>query len=104
MSFKLFVGGISWDTTEDSLRDAFSKFGTVDSVAIIKDKYTGRSRGFGFVEMTTEEEGKKAVEGLNGKPLDGREIVVNEARPREDRNDGGGRPYRGGDRRDDRRG
>ncbi len=94
MSFKLFVGGISWDTTDDSLRNAFAQFGNVDSATIIKDKYSGRSRGFGFVEMSTEEEGKKAIEGLNGKDLDGRSIVVNEARPREDRDDrGGSRPY-----------
>ncbi|OGH47163.1 MAG: RNA-binding protein [Candidatus Levybacteria bacterium RIFCSPLOWO2_01_FULL_39_10] len=93
MSYKLFVGSLAWGTTEDSLKDAFSKVGKVESVAVIKDRNTGRSRGFGFVEMSTEEEGKKAVAELNGKDLDGRQIVVNEARPREDN---GGRGNFGG--------
>ena len=82
---KLYVGGVSYSTTEDSLREAFSKAGEVASVAIIMDKMTGRSKGFGFVEMTTEEGAKAAIEMWNGKELDGRKLTVNEARPREER-------------------
>ncbi len=104
MSNKLFVGSLSWDTTDDSLRDFFAKVGTVSSARVITDKYTGKSRGFGFVEMASDEEAKKAVDELNGKELDGRAIVVNEARPQEPRQDfGGGRSFnRGGGGRDDR--
>ena len=81
MNKKLYVGSLSYDTTEDGLRDFFSKAGKVDSVSIITDKISGRSKGFGFVEMSSEEEAKKAIETLDGKELDGRNIVVNEARP-----------------------
>jgi len=81
MSTKLFVGGLSWDTKEDALRDLFSKVGQVTSANIITDKYSGKSRGFGFVEMASEDEAKKAIAELNGKELDGRTITVNEARP-----------------------
>lgn len=98
MAAKLFVGGLSWDTTEESLRALFAQVGTVSSAQIITDKFTGKSRGFGFVEMGTDEEAQKAIQELNGKQLDGRAIVVNEAKPlapRENRGGGGG-GYRGG--------
>ena len=108
MAKKLFVGGLSYETTEATLRDAFSQAGTVESAVIITDKMSGRSKGFGFVEMSSEEEAKKATEMLNGKEIDGKSVTVNEARPMEDRpRDGGSfnRAFRGGDRRGgDRRG
>ncbi|MBI2635404.1 MAG: RNA-binding protein [Parcubacteria group bacterium] len=85
MAKKLYVGNLSYDMTEDSLRDTFSQAGTVDSAIIIKDKMSGRSKGFGFVEMSTDEEAQKAIEMLNGKELDGRALTVNEARPMEER-------------------
>lgn len=85
MAQKLFIGSLAWGATEDELRELFETVGQVESATIITDRETGRSRGFGFVEMATEEDAKKAVEELNGKELAGREIVVNEARPREDR-------------------
>ena len=81
MSNKLFIGNLSYDSQEDSLKELFSEAGKVESAVIIKDKISGRSKGFGFVEMSSEEEAKKAVEMLNEKELDGRNIVVNEARP-----------------------
>ena len=85
MNKKLFVGGIAWKTTEDALKDAFAQAGTVESATIITDRATGRSKGFAFVEMATEEEAQAAIEMWNGKELDGRSIAVNEARPpRED--------------------
>lgn len=95
---KLFVGGISWDTTEDTLKNHFAQAGTVVSAQIITDKFTGKSRGFGFVEMSSDEEAQKAIADLNGSQLDGRSLVVNEAKPmtpRENRGGGGG-GYRGG--------
>lgn len=82
---KLFVGGISYDTTEESLKEYFSGAGTVESAVIIMDKMTGRSRGFGFVEMSNEEEAQKAVELFDGKEFEGRTLKVNEARPRKER-------------------
>ncbi len=85
MTNKLYIGSLSFDTTEDTLKDLFSQAGTVDSVTIILDKFSGRSRGFGFVEMSSKEEAKKAIEMFNGKELDGRNIVVAEARPVEKR-------------------
>ncbi len=85
MAKKLYVGGLSYDTTDQSLNDAFSKAGAVVSAAVIKDKLSGRSRGFGFVEMSTDEEAAKAIEMWNGKELDGRAITVNEARPMTER-------------------
>lgn len=95
MAAKLFVGGLSWDTTEDTLRNHFAKAGTVTSAQVITDKFTGKSRGFGFVEMGSDEEAQKAIAELNGSQLDGRAIVVNEAKPMAPReNRGGG--YRGG--------
>jgi len=81
MSNKLYVGSLSYDTTEDALRDFFAQAGPVESVAIIIDKVTNRSKGFGFVEMSTEEGAQKAIDELNGKELEGRNIIVNEARP-----------------------
>ncbi len=85
MSKKLYVGNLSYDTTEDSLKDTFSEVGAVESVAIIKDKFSGRSRGFGFVEMTNDDDAKKAIEMFNEKEVDGRNLVVNEAKPMTDR-------------------
>ncbi len=85
MATKLYVGGVSYGTTEDSLRDAFAQAGSVVSAKIIIDKMTGRSRGFAFVEMTTDADAQKAIELWNGKELDGRTLTVNEARPLEER-------------------
>jgi len=81
MNKKLYVGGLSYDTTEDSLSEAFSQAGKVEEVKIIVDKMTNRSRGFGFVEMSTDEEAKKAMELFDGKEFEGRTLTVNEARP-----------------------
>jgi len=95
----IYVGNISRDVTEVELKDAFAAFGTVQSASIIKEKYTGESRGFGFVEMPNKEEADKAIAGLNGKDLKGRNLTVNEAKPRTDRprsgGFGGGRPSGG---------
>jgi RNA recognition motif-containing protein len=85
MATKLFVGSLAWATTDDSLKDFFASVGTVVSANVIKDRETNRSKGFGFVEMSSDEEAKAAVAQLDGKDLDGRAVVVNEARPREDR-------------------
>lgn len=81
MSNKLYVGSLSYDTTSESLEKLFSEAGKVESAAVITDKFSGRSKGFGFVEMSSEEEAKKAVEMFNGKELDGRTIIVDEAKP-----------------------
>jgi RNA recognition motif-containing protein len=107
MAYKLFVGSLAWATDDDSLQAAFAPFGTVVSATVVKDRDSGRSKGFGFVEFADDAEGKAAEAGMNGKDLDGREIVVNEARPREERprrdfggnsgGGGGGGGYRGGD-------
>ena len=108
MAKNLFVAGLSYDTTSDGLNKHFAEMGTVTSAQVITDKYTGQSKGFGFVEMSTEEEAKMAMDKLNGSSLDGRTIVVKEARPREDRGPGnfgggGNGGQRGGfDRRDNR--
>ena len=88
---KLYVGNLSWNSTEDDVSDAFSAFGTVTSVNLITDRETGRPRGFGFVEMSSDAEAQAAVEGLDGRNLDGRDIKVNIAKPRENRGGGGGR-------------
>lgn len=85
MAKKLYVGSLSYDTTEDALRDLFSGAGTVESATIIVDKISGRSKGFGFVEMSSEEEAQKAKEMFNGKELDKRNIIVDEARPMKER-------------------
>jgi RNA recognition motif-containing protein len=90
MNKKLFVGGLPYDTTEDALHKAFSEAGTVESAKIILDRISGRSKGFGFVEMATDEESQKAIEMWDGKEFEGRSITVNEARPFKKREDGGG--------------
>lgn len=95
MATRLFVGGLSWDTTEDSLKNFFAQAGTVVSASIITDKFSGKSKGFGFVEMSSEEESKQAIEKLNGQTLDGRTIAVNEARPQAPREDRYSRPSGG---------
>ena len=100
MATKLFVGGLAYAVTSDQLRDYFSTVGTVASAQVIVDRETNRSKGFGFVEMSTEEEARKAIDELNGKDFEGRTVVVNEARPQEKREPrqfgGGGGGYRGG--------
>jgi len=85
MSKRIFVGNLPFSTTEEELNDLFKENGQVESVAIITNRYSGRSRGFGFVEMTDDSEAGKAIEELNGKVLEEREIVVSEAKPREER-------------------
>ena len=85
MAMKLYVGNLSYQASEGEIRELFAQAGSVESVKIIMDTYTGRSRGFGFVEMATREDGQKAIEQLNGTPLKGRPILVNEARPQERR-------------------
>lgn len=85
MAKRLYFGGLSYGTTSDVLRDECSKYGTVASATVIMDKMTGRSKGFGFVEMSTDEEADKVIEAMNGTNFDGREITVNEARPLEAR-------------------
>ncbi len=90
MAFKIYVGGLPYETSEAELTDLFVQHGNVESAKVIIDKYTGRSRGFGFVEMPSEEEGKAAITALNGSQLGGRTLTVNEARPQEARPGGGG--------------
>lgn len=90
----IYVGNLPYNTSEEDMKKAFAEFGEVTSVAIIKDKVTGQSRGFGFVEMATDAEGKAAIEGMNGAEFNGRKLTVNEARPRTE----GGRPGGGGGR------
>jgi len=85
MSANLYVGNLSYDTNEDTLRTLFAEFGEIESVNVITDRYTGRPRGFGFVEMATDEAAEAAINGLNGKSVDGREIKVDKAKPRADR-------------------
>ena len=85
MAKKLYVGGLNYATTDEALRDAFAQAGTVESAIIIKDKMSGRSKGFGFVEMSTDEEAAKAIEMWEVKELDGRRVSVKEARPMEER-------------------
>jgi cold-inducible RNA-binding protein len=101
MSTKLYVGNLSFNTSGQDLNDLFASIGTVDSANIVEDRETGRSRGFGFVEMSSKDEAENAIAQLNGKEVDGRELKVNEARPREDRGfggGGGGRSNGGGNR------
>lgn len=90
MSTKLFVGNLSFKTTENDLQDAFAAFGSVVEANIMMDRMTGRPRGFAFVTMASQEEAEKAIEGLHGKEIDGRALTVNIARPREERPAGGG--------------
>ena len=90
----IFVAKLNYDTQESDLQNAFSEYGEIDSVKIITDKATSRSKGFGFVEMTNDDEGQNAIDGLNETEMDGRTIVVKIAKPRENRDDrGGGRRY-----------
>ncbi len=96
MNKRLFVGSLPYSATAEQLQELFVQAGTVVSINVITDRYTGQGKGFAFVEMGTAEEAKKAIEMLNGKQLDGRSIIVNEARPQEDRSSGGGGGYRGG--------
>ena len=102
MSTKLYVGNLSYNTTENQLNDAFAAHGTVIEANLMMDRETGRPRGFGFVTMNTAEEAQAAIAGLNGKSVDGRELTVNVAKPREERSGGGGgggggrREYGGG--------
>lgn len=100
---KIYVGNLSYEVTEEDLKQSFEQFGQVESVAIITDKFTGKSKGFGFVEMASKAEGQSAIEGLNGKELKGRTLNVNEARPRTESRGGrggygDGRGGRGGGR------
>ena len=87
---RIYVGNLNYDTSEEGLRDAFSEYGQVDEVSLPTDRMTGRPRGFGFVQMSNEDEGRKAIEEMNGKELDGRTLTVNEARERSDRPRSGG--------------
>jgi len=97
MGNKLYVGNLSFHLTSDDLQDYFAGAGTVESAKIIEDRDTGRSRGFGFVEMSSDEEAAGAIEQFNGQEFEGRNLVVNEARPRENRGGGGrGRGHHGG--------
>ena len=98
MATKLYVGNLSFQTTSDELRDHFAQAGNVESASVVEDRMTGRSRGFGFVEMATAEEAAAAIEQLNGKEFGGRNLTVNEARPRTDRGPGGGYGGGGGNR------
>ncbi len=93
---KLYVGNLSFNTSDQDLSTLFSEVGTVTSTNIIEDRETGRSRGFGFVEMSSKEEGQNAITQFNGKEVDGRELKVNEAKPQENRSGGGGGGGRGG--------
>lgn len=90
MSMKLYVGNLSFQTSSEELKQLFSQAGTVESATVVEDRETGRSRGFGFVEMSSKQEGQKAIEQFNGKEFNGRTLTVNEARQREERSGGGG--------------
>jgi RNA recognition motif-containing protein len=90
MSMKLYVGNLSFQTSSDDLQQLFTQAGTVESASVVEDRETGRSRGFGFVEMSSKEEGAAAIEQFNGKEVNGRNLTVNEAKPRENRGGGGG--------------
>ena len=96
MATKLFVGKLSYDSTDDKLRELFAQYGTVESAQVIKDRDSGMSKGFAFVEMANLEEAQAAIAALNDKELDGRMIVVSIAKPREDRPRTGGTSFRGG--------
>lgn len=98
MATKLYVGNLSYQTTDQQLHDLFSEAGNVSSAQVVTDRYTGQSRGFGFVEMASEDEAQQAIAAINGKNVGGRALVVNESRPREERGprSGGGGGYGGG--------
>jgi RNA recognition motif-containing protein len=96
MGRKLYVGNLTFETTASELESLFGQFGTVQSAQVISDRDTGRSKGFGFVEMGTDQEAQAAIAGLSGKEVNGRNLTVNEAKPREDRGGGGGRGGYGG--------
>ncbi|MGI9108214.1 MAG: RNA recognition motif domain-containing protein [Pyrinomonadaceae bacterium] len=96
MSMKLYVGNLNFKTSGEDLQELFGQVGQVESASVVMDRETGRSRGFGFVEMATKEEGEAAIAQFNGKDFNGRNLSVNEARPREDRGGGGGRGGYGG--------
>ena len=98
MAKKLYVGGVSYDETDESLRALFAPHGTVNSAMIIMDRETGRSKGFGFVEMASDKEAATAISAVNGQTVNGRTLTVNEAKPKESRGGGGGGGY-GGSRR-----
>jgi len=100
MAKKLYIGNLSFNTTESQLRDLFAQVGTVTSCDVIMDKFTNKPRGFAFVEMSTEEEAQKAISEFDGKDVDGRMLKVNEAKPRENRGGGGGGHGGGRGRRD----
>ena len=106
MSMKLYVGNLAFQTSSEDLQQLFGQAGTVQSASVIEDRETGRSRGFGFVEMASKEEGESAIAQFNGKEFNGRNLTVNEARPRDDRggNRGGGGGGRGGYGRNNNRG
>jgi RNA recognition motif-containing protein len=90
MNKKLYVGGLPFSVTDDQLKTLFESHGTVESAKVIMDRYSDRSRGFGFVEMSTQQEAEQAVQALNGTDLEGRSLTVNESKPRENRSGGGG--------------
>ncbi len=96
MSMKLYVGNLAFQTSSEDLQQLFAQAGTVESASVVEDRDTGRSRGFGFVEMASKEEGEAAITQFNGKEFNGRNLTVNEARPREDRGNRGGGGGRGG--------
>ncbi|MGI9166563.1 MAG: RNA recognition motif domain-containing protein [Pyrinomonadaceae bacterium] len=94
MSMKLYVGNLAFQTSSADLQELFAQAGKVESASVVEDRETGRSRGFGFVEMSTKEEGATAIQQFNGQEVGGRALNVNEAKPREERGGGGGRPQR----------
>ncbi len=96
MSTKLYVGNLAFQTTSEELQELFAQAGTVQSASVVEDRDTGRSRGFGFVEMSSNEEAAAAIDQFNGKEVNGRTLKVNEAKPRENRGGGGGRGFGGG--------
>jgi cold-inducible RNA-binding protein len=98
----IFVGNLSFDATESAVRSMFEEYGAVDRVNLVTDRDTGRARGFGFVEMSNDGEGEKAIAALNGRDVDGRALNVNEARPKENRGGGGGYRSNGGGQRQNR--
>lgn len=93
MSMKLYVGNLAYQTSSDDLEKLFAQAGTVETASVVEDRETGRSRGFGFVEMSTSEEGHAAIQKFNGQEIGGRALNVNEAKPRENRNGGGSSRY-----------